>query len=70
MTRRADVTLNADVHEATVLDDLIDDAAVQKLYAHHVEGPPDLRRRILYVAHKALALACATQMPTPSPPGT
>ncbi|NMM32411.1 MAG: hypothetical protein HHJ13_00075 [Phycicoccus sp.] len=59
LARRAALALGDDIsREATVLDGLIDDAAVEILYAHYAGGTPDLRRRILYVAHTALTLAC------------
>jgi len=59
LARRAALALGDDVgREATVLDGLLDPAAVEILYAHYAGGTPDLRRRILYVAHTALTLAC------------
>ena len=60
LERRAELVLTARRSPVwSGLDSVVTDGAVERLHDHYRQAPsPDLRRRLLYVAHTALTHAC------------
>jgi len=59
LARRAALALGLDeTGEASILDGLVDDSAIEVLYTHYTAGPSNLRRGVLDLAQTALARAC------------